>query len=143
MEPDGERGLKEAVDAAENVGEWAKAGPPLPAPDRKGNIDEGDGMVRRNAEDTRSPPNSSWPLLPPPPPFPREAVVEYCVDLGCIDGLERVGEGRSTSASADAEETSPEVVGRDSALVEDNKNVEGPALLFASLQSSMTESRRD
>lgn len=59
----------------------------------------------------------------------------------------RIGEGRSTSASADAEEMSPEVVvGRDSAaLVEDNKNVVDPALLplLASLQSSMTESRRD
>lgn len=102
-------------------------------------------MARRIAEDNRSPPNSSWPPLPPPP-FPREAAaaaaVGYCADdLGCTGELERVGEGRSTSASADAEETSPEVVGRDSAL--DSKNVEGPVLLLASLQSSMTESRRD
>lgn len=145
-EPDAERGLKEAVDAAENVGEWAKVEepPPPPAgPDRKGcSIDDGDGTVRRSAGDSRLPPNSSGPP-PPPPPFPREAVVGYCVDRGCIGGLARVGEGRSTSASADAEETSPEVVGRDSALVEDNKNVEDPALSFASLQSSMTESRRD
>jgi hypothetical protein len=36
--------------------------------------------------------------------------------------------------------TSPEVVGRDSALAEDNKNAGAPAL---SLQSSMRESRRD
>lgn len=111
------------------------------APDRKGcSIDDGDGTVRRSAGDSRPPPNSSGP---PPPPFPRAAVVEYCVDLGCIVEFARIGEGRSTSASADAEETSPEVVGRDSALAEDNKNVEDPALSFASLQSSMTESRRD
>lgn len=49
-----ERGLQEAADAAENVGEWRKAGPLLPAPDRKDNIDEGDGTLRRNVEDTLS-----------------------------------------------------------------------------------------
>lgn len=144
-EPDAERGLKEAVDALENVGEWAKVEEPPPpvTPGRKGcSIDDGDGTVRRSAGESRLPPNSSGPP-PPPLPFPREAVVEYCVDLGCIVGLVRVGEGRSTSARADAEEMSPEVVGRDSALVEDNKNVEDPALSFASLQSSMTESLRD
>lgn len=141
-EPDAERGLKEAVDALENVGEWAKVEEPPPpvGPGRKGcSIDDGDGTVRRSAGESRLPPNSSGP----PPPFPRAAVVEYCVDLGCIVGLERVGEGRSTSARADAEEMSPEVVGRDSALAEDNKNVADPALSWASLQSSMTESRRD
>lgn len=75
-------------------------------------------------------------------PFPRATVVvvgEYCADgRGCIGEAVRVGEGRSTSASADAEETSPEVVGRESAaLFEDNNT---PA---SSLQSSMTESLRD
>jgi len=99
-------------------------------------------MLRRNAENTRSPPNSSWPP-PLPLPFPRGVAVEYCGDLDCTGVLERVGEGRSTSASADAEETSPEVVGRESALVDDSRNGEDPALSCASLQSSMTESRRD
>ena len=49
-----DRGLQEAADAVEMVGEWRKVGPlfPVPAPDRRGNIDEGDGTLRRNVEDT-------------------------------------------------------------------------------------------
>jgi hypothetical protein len=66
-------------------------------------------------------------------------VGEYCEDgRRCIGEGVRVGEGRSTSASADAEETSPEVVGRDSAALPEDNNT--PA---SSLQSSMTESLRD
>lgn len=51
-----DRGLQEAADAVERVGEWRKLGPllPVPAPDRRGNIDEGDGTLRRNVEDTLS-----------------------------------------------------------------------------------------
>lgn len=80
-------------------------------------------------------------------PFPREAVAVAAAayggdDLDCTGVLGKIGEERSASASADAEETSPEVVvGRDSTL--DGRNAGDRPWSWVSLQSSMTESRRE
>lgn len=85
----------------------------------------GDGASRRNAGDTRPPPNADGPV----------PVGDVAVAAAGI---------RSTSARADADETSPEeVVGREADPAALCKNDRTPPSVSASLQSSRTVSRRD
>jgi hypothetical protein len=114
--------------------------PPI-GPDEKGITDESEGIVRCTADEKKVFPPCSSALLPFPPD-------SNCGDWDRKGGVGRVGEARSTSASVDAEETSPDVVGRDSGAAEgldaaDSKKEGCLESSSGSLKNFVTVGRRD
>jgi len=100
----------------------------------------GDGTLRRDGGDNPPPPKSSWPPPPPDAAVPAAACEALARSGGLVSGDR---DSRSPIARADADVTSPDdVLGRDSVPAPaDSRNA--PAFASGSLQSSMTESRRD